>query len=360
MPSSESEHQTFPITFSSSVADDVWHAQKGRYAFESWHFDGLSDDGSEAIVISFYDNYPFSPRYFQPTRRAHEDGENLHPAVSLVYSVGGKPVLSAVNEFAADGFATQAEGVNCSVGRSWFSVESAEYGTGYVLNVELISSRRRIIKAEFEWLSIEADLLNPGSNAPAATTGWNIVSPRSDVSGRITVTEHSGEVRKVLHFRGTGCHDHLRSLRPLDESIFSRCWGRAHFVDSTAVFQCLQLQDGGQAGRIFLINGGSVREIDAQTSNGGIVLSRFGLKVPRELTFHTDDGIKLEMRPEGVIESGFCEVKLLGRMRLSCGDEKAQETIGIMAVLQPGRLRRRLVRRLSSLRIGTDRRPPLF
>jgi hypothetical protein len=361
MSSANGEHQAFPITFSSSVADDVWHAQKGQFAFESWHFDGLSEDGRQALIISFYDNFPFSPRYFHPERREGKvDGVHPHPAVSLVYSVDGKPVLSAVNEYSSAGFSTSTEGVNCTIGNSWFRVESADYGTGYVLSVELVSSRNRTIKAEFEWLSIEADLFRQPSDAQPAGAGWNIVSPRSDVSGRITVYEPGGEKRKLFHFRGTGSHDHLRSLKPLDEAIAARCWGRAHFVDSTAVFQCLKLHDGCDAATLLLISGDRLQELEARTVSNRFVLSRFGLRVPRELSFYTDEGIRLDINPTGVIESGFCEIKLLGRMVLTCGDDKPHETTGILALLSPGRLRQRLVRRLSGLRIGTNRRPPLF
>ena len=45
------------ISVCSSLSDDTWHNLAGPNAFESWHFDGLSDDGREAVVIAFYDNY---------------------------------------------------------------------------------------------------------------------------------------------------------------------------------------------------------------------------------------------------------------------------------------------------------------
>ena len=51
------------FVFSSSVAADVWHPQKNPKAYEWWYFDALSDDGREAIVIIFLDNFIYSPRY---------------------------------------------------------------------------------------------------------------------------------------------------------------------------------------------------------------------------------------------------------------------------------------------------------
>ncbi|MBA2735921.1 MAG: hypothetical protein H0U50_03930, partial [Pyrinomonadaceae bacterium] len=51
------------FSFSSSIAADVWHPKKDAKAYEWWYFDALSDDGSEALVIIFLDNFIFSPRY---------------------------------------------------------------------------------------------------------------------------------------------------------------------------------------------------------------------------------------------------------------------------------------------------------
>jgi hypothetical protein len=361
MSSEPREHPAFPITFSSSVADDGWHAQKGPYAFESWHFDALSDDGRQALVISFYDNYPFSPRYFSPEHESI-DGLNAepHPAISLVYSVDGKPVINAVNEFDASDFSTLSKGANCMIGKSWFRIETAAYGTGYVISVELVSARNRKIKADLEWLSIEADMFRRDPGPQPKETAWNIATLRSDVSGRVTVSDSGGNALRVLHFRGTGCHDHLRSLRPLDETIASRWWGRGHFVDSTAIFQCLKLQKGSNLARLIIVRDGRIHESEAQSSWNGSVLSRFGLRIPRQMDLYTDEGYRLEIKPFGVIESGFCEIRLVGRMLLRFPDESPHETTGIFALLSPGRLRRRLVRRLSGLRIGTNRRPPLF
>src|SRR4051812_9838294 len=225
-----------PIAFSSRLNSNVWHDERAAGSFEAWHFDALSDDGRQALIISFYDNYPFSPRYFLNDGRS-PSGPQRCPAVSLVYSIDGNVAVSAVNEFAAGDLSPSSD-VGCSIGASRFTARSAEYGTGYVLDIDLITARRRHLKAEIEWLSIDADLLIPAADAPSLAA-WNIISPRSDVTGRITISSPDGETRNVFHVRGTGCHDHFRCPRPLDESVESRCWGRVHFVDRTVFVQCL-------------------------------------------------------------------------------------------------------------------------
>jgi hypothetical protein len=50
------------FAFSSSVQADVWHPQPDPKSYEWWYFDALADDGEEAVVIMFLDNFIYSPR----------------------------------------------------------------------------------------------------------------------------------------------------------------------------------------------------------------------------------------------------------------------------------------------------------
>lgn len=92
---------TTPFIFSSSIEADVWHAKADPKAYEWWYFDALSDDGSEAVVIVFLDNFIFSPRYNQKRKLI----ENVRfPAISFLYYRDGKPVYRAINEFSPEKF----------------------------------------------------------------------------------------------------------------------------------------------------------------------------------------------------------------------------------------------------------------
>ena len=118
------------VSFCSSLKDDVWHNLSGPNAFESWHFDAVSDDGREALVIAFYDNYVLSPRFYINSNtgaNVTQSGRHRFPAVSFVYSVDGRPVISAVNEF-VDGDFRSIEKKGCAIGNSFFNVETADYG----------------------------------------------------------------------------------------------------------------------------------------------------------------------------------------------------------------------------------------
>jgi hypothetical protein len=198
---------------------------------EIWHFDALSDDGREAVVITFNDNYPFSPRAFRARARADGVCIETFPAVTLTYSVDGKVVLRAVNEFEGADCVTDGTAETCSIGNSSFRKNLAEYGSGFMLDLDLLTPRKCRLKADFEWLSIEtADV---GGLARAFR---DVTAPRSDVSGRITRIGRKGKTQQVFQFRGTGYHDHV-VLLTAGGRLTSSLVGRAHFVDSTAVFQ---------------------------------------------------------------------------------------------------------------------------
>lgn len=352
------------IGFYSSLKDDVWHDQKGRNAFESWHFDALSDDGREALVITFDDSYSFSSRYYRQEKSGNGasgvDGKRF-PAVTFTYSVDGKVVMRAVNEFRADEFSANQAGINCSIGRSKFRVDAAEYGPGFLIQLDLTTARRCQLKAELEWLSIEADLKEPEIKAEPDHASWNMVAPRSDVSGRITLTRRNEKTEKVFHFRGTGYHDHFRSASSLKRTLGSRCWGRAHFVDSTAIFHCHQTGKNTDAfSKLFLVREGSIHERDVQTETHNPERDRYGLKIPRRLSFISDDNIRLRVKPVRVIESGFFKKSIVSEMTLMLRDGRPRKTMGITEFIAPWRLKNPLFRWFSDLRTARNGQSPLF
>jgi hypothetical protein len=328
---------TRSMTFSSSVKDDVWHDQTEAGAFQSWHFDALSDDGREAVSIEFSDNYHLSSLRQKSNGGAHRDGK---PAVSFVYSVDGKAVARVLSEFNQADFAANDDVTSCKIGGSSFEVASAEYGSGFIVRVDLPTRRGRRITAELEWLDVETG----GDKAE----GWNIIAPRSDVSGRITVVGRSGDVRRRVNFRGTGYHDQFS----LDDShrTANRCWGRAHFVDATAIFQHV---DGEvSSSKLYLSRDGELHERDAEVEMQNIARDRFGMKIPQRLTFTSADNIRIRIKPVRAIRSGFFEKKVVSEITLSLRDGKPRKTLGITEFWAPSRLNRPLIRLLSSLMSG--------
>lgn len=354
---------TGDFAFSSSVKDCRWHGLESPHSFERWYFDALSDDGREALVITFHDNYELSPRFFTHNTDSNgnlSQGAKRFPSVSLVYAVDGKPVLRAVNEFSSDKFTAKDRNIGCSIGSSSFELETAEYGSGFVLHIDVLTVRKRRIKADLEWLSIESDLTEGGVDAPAEAVHLNMAVPRSDVSGRISLTDKHGSMRRLVHFRGTGYHDHFQSCRPLTEAVLPSYWGRAHFIDSTAIFHCRESSEGEICAKLFLIKDGKIHFRDVQQKDGGLIRTGHGFKVPERLSFVSDDKIRLRIKPVKIFQSGFFESRMLSEMTLTLRDGKPRKTVGITELSTPKLMRSRFFRWLTDLRIGKNGNGPIF
>ncbi len=86
------------FSFVSSLPDDIWHQQTGNKAYQWAYFDALSDDGRDALIITFYDNFVFSPRYNS------SKNQKKVPAVAFCYYRNGKPIYRTLNEFCETDF----------------------------------------------------------------------------------------------------------------------------------------------------------------------------------------------------------------------------------------------------------------
>ena len=349
------------VSFCSSLKDNAWHNLSGPNAFESWHFDAVSDDGREALVVTFYDNYVLSPRFVVNSATEPDviySGQHRFPAVSFVYSVDGKPILRSVNEYVEGDFRSSPN-AGCSIVGSSFRVDTAEYGSGYVVNIDIRTFGGRRIRAELEWLLIESDLTPPLENRSEAI--WNVVAPRADVSGKIMLVGRRGKTRKMIQFRGTGYPDQVTSSNVHYRDLDSRMWGRAHFTDSTVVFERHGgVRDRSAPGKFYLIRDGLIDEREATCETGDYRRDRCGLLVPRRISFASDNDVKLIVKPATAFRSGFSEVKMLSEITLELPDGKARKATGITEFVNPQRLRNRFVRWISDLRIGSEDRSPLF
>ena len=190
---------------------------------------------------------------------------------------------------------------------------------------------------------------------------WNAVAPRADVSGKINLIGRSGKTRKTVQFRGTGYHDQVTSRNVHYRDLSSRMWGRAHFVDSTVVFDRLGgAQNPNAAGKFYLIRDGKIEERQAACEATEHKRDRWGLLIPRRISFNSEDNIKVRIKPLAAFRSGFTEVKMLSEITLSLRDGKARKSVGITEFVDPRRLKSRIFRWISDLRIGREDKSPLF
>ena len=366
------------FSFSSSIAADVWHPKKDAKAYEWWYFDALSDDGSEALVIIFLDNFIFSPRYnkrefdnsassvggnfrnrirqslFNPKSKI-QNPKSKFPAVAFVYYRNGKPLYRAINEFSEKDFAASTEKPECVIGDCSFKYETAPYGSGYLISINAKLSRDRRLEAHFEWLSIEADYA-PEKCAPTESSHcWNLVAPRSDVSGKISVSDKKGKSIDVRNFRGTGYHDHNLDNRWLPETVKDWHWGRVHFADSTAVFyRYSETNKDEPTTKLLVISDGQLRERDAVYEESDFSRDKFGIKYPTAMRFTSEDGLHLDIRHQKIIDSSFFYLRFLSEMSLTLGDGKTRQTLGITEYLAPKALKFRWLNWLINMRIGRN------
>ncbi len=378
MATASQKLSTGEFSFSSSIASDVWHPKKDPKAYEWWYFDALSDDGKEAIVIIFLDNFVFSPRYNSKkeklnNRKKGESGvisngidveseiadllnpESNVPAIAFVYYRDGKPVYRAINEFSDADFEASSEFPSCRIGDSSFKMETASYGSGYLISIDAKLSNGRKLRANFEWVSIESDFA-PEKFSPQETShSWNMVAPRSDVSGRINVFDKKGRELDVKHFRGTGYHDHNLDNRWLPDTVKDWHWGRVHFADATAVFyRYCETGAKSPTTKLLIIRDGKLVERDSSYVETEFTRDKFGIKYPARMRFESEDNIKLRVKHRQIIDSSFFYLRFLSEMTLTLRDGKPRKTLGITEYLAPKALKYRWLNWLVNMRIGRN------
>lgn len=362
----QSEAESFCLT--SSIAGDVWHEKTNPEAFEWWYFDAVSEDGRDAVVIIFLDNFIFSPRYNQTSqkrpglfqkvksrlrRKSTDSVQNLFPAIAFTYYRDGKPKYRAINEFSPAEFSAGVEVPGCQIGDNFFRVESAPYGSGYVLSINAKLRKNRNLEAHFEWLSVESDFLPDKSINLKNAHVWNLVVSRADVTGRITVSEDAGKDLDTIHFRGTGYHDHNIDNRWLPEVVSDWQWGRAHFSDATAVFY--RYRENGETyttTKLLTITNGSLVAKDAAIEEQNFSRNKFGIKYPKLLRFISDDNTLLEVRQNKIIDSSFFYLRFFSEMTLTQPDGTTRKTTGVTEYFAPKILKYRWLDWLTNMRIG--------
>lgn len=350
--------QSASIAFSSSVKDDVWHRQKGPRSYEWWYFDAVSDDGREAVTIQFLDNFVYSPRYNRPESNI-EDGTKF-PAVAFTYFRNGKAVCRCVNEYRSDDFAANEDEPSCTIGSSGFHFDSASYGAGYFVEIKEPLPGGRRIEASFEWLSIEADFKPDASRNYGSQHRWNLVAPRSDVTGKIRIVGRRGREVKKFSFRGTGYHDHILDDRWMAQTITDTHWGRAHFADRTAVFYRLRENDtdGGDTKLVF-IRDGRLDERTATFEEQAYARDAYGIRFPSRLRL-LSESVRLRVKPLYVVDSSFYFLRFLSEITLTAKDGVPRKAMGITEYIAPGPLRFRWLNRLSDIRTGKNGRGAYF
>lgn len=365
------------FSFASSVKEDVWHPNASFKSYEWWYFDALSDDGRDGVVIIFLDNFVFSPRYNSLAAKAKgfEIDKKLSniktdssafslqpsalnkkvPAIAFVYYRDGKPCYRAYNEFLPEEFWASEVIPTCKIGSNSFKFDDAPYGSGYAISINAKLRKNLNLEAHFEWLSVESDFVPDRLPEMNETHIWNLVAPRSDVTGKITVSTDTGINKDVIHFRGTGYHDHNLDNRWLPETVQDWQWGRAHFADATAVFyRYKEISTSEPVTKLYVVRHGELRQRDADYEEQTHARDKFGLKYPTRLRLITEDNMRLRVKQTETIDSSFFYLRFLSEMTLTLRDGKPRKAIGFTEHLAPRTLKYRWLDWLINMRIGRN------
>ncbi len=329
--------------FSSSIADDVRHPSESAAAYEWWYFDAVKDDGRDALVLLFFDNFVHSPRYnsfCQKNSRSSQE-KITFPALQLFYYRDGKLLYSSVCEFPESSFSADTAFPSCRIEKNSFQFESAPYGQGYILQIDTELKGGARLKASLEWLMVEGNLL-PAPQTPGQPRKWNLVAPRCDVTGKLDIRHRSGKLKETLQFRGTGYHDHGRDDRWPPATLERTQWGRAHFADLTAVFyHACELGSGEPVTKLLLSSVKGLEEKPAYCEEKNFSRNIFGLRYPKRLTFYRRDNIRLRLKHIKPIESSPFYLRFLSEAVLTVGDGKPRKTIAITDLFHPKALKYR-------------------
>jgi len=358
MASFEDTGSATGFSISSSVKDDVWHPGKGASGYEWWYFDALSDNGREAIVIIFLDNFVFSPRYNTLNRKAEMNGsvegaEEAFPAVAFFYYKDGKPIFRCINEYRKDEFSADPEWPHCEIGGSSFRYEKAPYGEGYKVDVSAPVRGGKELSAQFEWLAVESDLAPDMPSTDPGSHVWNLVSPRSDVTGKVIIKDRSGKEAKEVSFRGTGYHDHNLDRRWPPAAISCWSWGRIHFADATAVYYDFRGPgERDSSTNLIIVNEDGLETAEARIETGDERRNIFGLKSPAQLRFDTEAGARLSVTRKAVLDASFFYDRYMLEAVLTLPGGIERRSFGLGEHLAPWKLKRGMLDRLIDMRIG--------
>ena len=324
------------FVFSSCVKSDVWHPQKDKRGFESWHFNALNDNSDEAILISFYDNFVLSPRYNSANQKASLNGnssktdETLFPTFTFTYYKNGKLVYRIVRELNDEDFSADADVPQCAIGKNSFKYESAPYGSGYLILIDVSMGRKKRLVANFEFLSVESDICPEENPVPPATHWRNIVALRSDVTGTIRIKNSTGNNLDEINFRGTGSHDHIYDNRWIPDTVESWLWGSVHFARSSAIFvRFKEIAESKPITKLFLVKNEEFVETEVRCKTLDYQRNLYGLKYPSGIEFSSKNNSRLLVEHKETIDSSFAHVRSLSEITFMINNGEPKKAIGI-------------------------------
>ncbi|MEJ7710773.1 MAG: hypothetical protein WKF84_13120 [Pyrinomonadaceae bacterium] len=334
------------------------------------YFDAISDDGRDALVIIFLAGFLFSPNYNRAVS-AHLKGRSTivpnasgFPAIAISQYRDGRPIHRVVAEYNPASFTAARNRPACRIGRNQFELRTDEQGNqSYIISLVQPLRRGCMLEAELAWKIIDGDLLSGNGESLEAINlhDWNLVAPRCEVTGTISVLKKGGD-RSTQRFAGVGYHDHNRDRRWMPQTVDAWQWGRAHFPSMTAVFYRFKEKHSSiTASKIFTVQDSSLRAQHAGVTETSRRRHIFGLNYPAEMRFETPDKrTVLFIRQKKVIDGSFFYLRFLSEATLEIEGARQGTASAVTEHLAPGTLAWPALWWLINMRIGKGDGRPSF
>ena len=333
----------------SSVELDVHHPSKPKAGYEWWYFDAISDDGRDAVVIIFLENFIFSPRYNSAAQSGNIN--RRFPALAFFHYRDGKAMHRVINEYDESEFTSSESTPYCRIGENIFTVVEEKGGLKYIVDLALTEKNHRPFKAHYEFDLMEHSVLSRDSDRNHDAHEWNLVAPKCKVFGYSTTSENEG-LSFRRDFRGTGYHDHNIDSRWLPETVRTWDWGRVHLDDATVVFYDFVDLSGKRVTKLVTSRNGVGTITNVAVEERGTKRDVFGLSYPREIVFTGDDGLILSVVNSAPVDSSFFYLRFVNDVSVTTPAGKTFEGRALTERLVPHALRYRWLDWLVDMRIG--------
>ena len=239
--------------------EDAPFGNKPSGGYEWWYFDAISNDGEWSFVVIFYIGNPFSPKYIQNIDQ-HSAKPDAHPAVSISVYHRSKTEYYSFVEYSENDLQLSKDAQTLKIGSSLFSKETKGNQLIYKLELDQSLESSHAISGSIEFRSQTSNPeLIKNSGEEVQKHFWNLVQPKADVKGSISIKGKNGS--HMINFLGSGYHDHNVGLESMKEDFIDWYWGRFHFKNTTLIYYVMNRKKEQQH-RAWLVSSDKQKVLD--------------------------------------------------------------------------------------------------
>lgn len=343
----------------SDISKDQRFEKPAPGAYEWWYFDAIDHSGQYQFVVIFYEGNPFSSEYIKAMKNGKGRAE-WFPAISISVYEKGRPIYYSFTEFSHKKAFFSENPVEIAVGSHTMKQSLSGGRLSYIVSLDEVLPSGNAIEADLKFSS-EAQTEGPFKKADKqkdSTHLWNLIQPRAEVQGQLTITEAGGTSAEI-EFEGTGYHDHNVGWEPMKNEFDNWYWGRFHFRDYTLVFYVMNRQNKRQYQGWLIDNlNYTIAELFDDVSLTDSSYNLFGLNSCRKIILKGKNA-HATIQLEKLLDNGPFYQRFQGEAFLSVnGKQSVQKSDGLAEYIRPDRIYQRLFWPLVNMRIRYVKKGP--